>query len=233
MKFTEKQQEAIDIRGCNVLVSAAAGSGKTGVLTERILSRLRDGESIDELLMLTFTRAAAGEMKNRIREKIRGEADGAGEESRSFWQQQLTFLSDAPVTTIHSFCLRLLRRHYHLIPGLDPKFRIGDDRRMAILREDLLSAYLEECYPEADEEKRRRFFDLLSLYGSRLSDEGLKKEILHLMDFSCAQGDPEAWLDEKYRRFCDIDGWYREVMDVARQDIALLKAETLHDNETM
>lgn len=233
MKFTEKQQEAIDIRGCNVLVSAAAGSGKTGVLTERILSRLRDGESIDELLMLTFTRAAAGEMKNRIREKIRGEADGAGEESRSFWQQQLTFLSDAPVTTIHSFCLRLLRRHYHLIPGLDPKFRIGDDRRMAILREDLLSAYLEECYTEADEEKRRRFFDLLSLYGSRLSDEGLKKEILHLMDFSCAQGDPEAWLDEKYRRFCDIDGWYREVMDVARQDIALLKAETLHDIETM
>lgn len=233
MKFTEKQQEAIDIRGCNVLVSAAAGSGKTGVLTERILSRLRDGEHIDELLMLTFTRAAAGEMKNRIREKIRAEADAAEEGKRGFWQQQLTLLSDAPVTTIHSFCLRLLRRHYHLIPGLDPKFRIGDDRRMAILREDLLSAYLEECYTEADEEKRNRFFELLSLYGSRLSDEGLKKEILHLMDFSCAQGNPEVWLDEKFRRFCDIDGWYKEVTDLARQDIGLLKAETLHDIETM
>ena len=74
MNFTAEQKRAIEIRGCNVLVSAAAGSGKTGVLTERIVSRLRDGENIDELLTLTFTRAAAGEMKKRVRDKIAAEA---------------------------------------------------------------------------------------------------------------------------------------------------------------
>ncbi|MBR5328942.1 MAG: UvrD-helicase domain-containing protein, partial [Firmicutes bacterium] len=161
MNFTKEQQSAIDVRGCNVLVSAAAGSGKTGVLTERIVSRLKDGENIDELLTLTFTRAAAGEMKTRVRQKITAEAEKAPTEQRAFWQKQLALIGDAPITTLHSFCLRLLRRHYNLLPGLDPKFHITDPRRAAILRSDLLSAYLEECYTEADEEKRQRFFDLL------------------------------------------------------------------------
>ncbi|MBQ2764539.1 MAG: UvrD-helicase domain-containing protein, partial [Firmicutes bacterium] len=233
MNFTKEQQNAIDVRGCNVLVSAAAGSGKTGVLTERIVSRLKDGENIDELLTLTFTRAAAGEMKTRVRDKITKEAEESQGKDRAFWQKQLSLIGDAPITTLHSFCLRLLRRHYNLLPGLDPKFRITDPRRAAILRSDLLSAYLEECYTEADEEKRERFFDLLRLYGSRLSDDGLKKEILGLMEFGCAQGDPEQWLTEACTRFGDTDFWLSAAISEARDCVSLLAKETKADIEQM
>lgn len=233
MKFTVEQQRAIDVRGCNVLVSAAAGSGKTGVLTERIVSRLRDGENIDELLTLTFTRAAAGEMKKRVRDKIAREAEATEGRERGFWQRQLTLVGDAPITTIHSFCLRLLRRHYNLLPGLDPKFHITDPRRAAILRSDLLTAYLEECYTDASSENRERFFDLLRMYGSRLSDVGLKKEILRLMDFGCAQGDPGLWLEEACRRFGDLDFWYQQAMAEGKSAVALLIRETEEDLESM
>lgn len=229
MKFTEEQQAAIDVRGCNVLVSAAAGSGKTGVLTERIISRLKDGENIDELLTLTFTRAAAGEMKTRVRDKITAEAEAASAQERVFWQRQLSLIGDAPITTLHSFCLKLLRRHYNLLPGLDPKFHITDPHRAAILRGDLLDDYLEECYTEPDEEKRQRFFELLRLYGSRLSDEGLKKEILHLMEFGCAQGDPEQWLDKACRSFGNVDFWREAALAEARRCVALLIEETERD----
>lgn len=233
MRFTEEQQVAIDIRGCNVLVSAAAGSGKTGVLTERIVSRLKDGENIDELLTLTFTRAAAGEMKTRVRDKIAREAEIAPDEKKGFWQKQLALIGDAPITTLHSFCLKLLRRHYNLLPGLDPKFHITDPRRAAILRSDLLNEYLEECYTEADEEKQQCFFELLRLYGSRLSDDGLKKEILHLMEFGCAQGDPEQWLKEACLRFGDIDFWKETALAEARHCVALLVEETERDMARM
>ena len=233
MNFTAEQKHAIEIRGCNVLVSAAAGSGKTGVLTERIVSRLRDGENIDELLTLTFTRAAAGEMKKRVREKIAAEAETAQGKERAFWQRQLTLVGDAPITTIHSFCLRLLRRHYNLLPGLDPKFRITDPRRAAILRSDLLTAYLEECYTDPSEENRERFFELLRLYGSRLSDDGLKKEILNLMEFGCAQGNPGLWMEKACRRFGDLDFWYEEAMGEGKAVVSMLIRETEEDIEHM
>ena len=233
MEFTSEQRKAIDTRGCNVLVSAAAGSGKTGVLTERILSRLRQGDNIDEFLVLTFTRAAAGEMKKRVRDKIQTAAAECDASERSFWQKQLTLIGDAPITTIHSFCLRLLRRHYNLLPGLDPKFHLTDPHRAAILRDDLLSAYLEECYTEQDEEKRERCFDLLRLYGSRLSDDGLKNEILRLMDFGCSRGDTDVWLDGACRRFGDLDFWYETAMTDARECIELLMKETLRDIELL
>ena len=229
MNFTAEQKHAIEIRGCNVLVSAAAGSGKTGVLTERIVSRLLDGENIDELLTLTFTRAAAGEMKKRVREKIAAEAETAQGKERAFWQRQLTLVGDAPITTIHSFCLRLLRRHYNLLPGLDPKFRITDPRRAAILRSDLLTAYLEECYTDPSEENRERFFELLRLYGSRLSDDGLKKEILNLMEFGCAQGNPGLWMEKACRRFGDLDFWYEEAMGEGKAVVSMLIRETEED----
>ncbi|MBQ1252006.1 MAG: UvrD-helicase domain-containing protein, partial [Firmicutes bacterium] len=233
MEFTSEQRKAIDTRGCNILVSAAAGSGKTGVLTERILSRLRQGDHIDEFLVLTFTRAAAGEMKKRIRDKIMTAAAECDASERDFWQKQLTLIGDAPITTIHSFCLRLLRRHYNLLPGLDPKFHMTDPKRSAILRDDLLSSFLEECYTEQDEVKRERFFDLLRLYGSRLSDNGLKKEILRLMDFGCSRGNPDVWLDAACRRFGDLDFWYEAAMNDARECIALLMKETLCDIELL
>ena len=233
MNFTKDQRDAIAVRRCNVLVSAAAGSGKTGVLTERIISRLREGEDIDELLVLTFTRAAAGEMKKRVRDKIAHEAETDDESRRAFWQRQLSLIGDAPITTIHSFCLRLLRRHYHLLPGLDPKFRITSEKRSAMLRDDLLASYLEECYTHPDETLRNRYFDLLRLYGSRLSDDGLKKEILNLLDFGSAQGDPVEWLDFACRRFGDFDFWHEAALTEARNSVRSLFEETDADLERM
>lgn len=229
MKYTPEQLAAINKRGCDILVSAAAGSGKTGVLTERILAHLREGDSIDELLTLTFTRAAAGEMRKRIREKITDELRSASQEQRSFWQNQLDMLVDAPITTIHSFCMRLLRRHYNLIPGLDPKFKIIDDKRAAVLRGDLLDKYIEKCYIRESPDENACFFRLLRCFGNRLGDEGLKNEIIRLMEFSCSQGDPRFWLQESLKRFGDFDFWYRTALEDARQEISGLMEETKDD----
>lgn len=229
IKYTPDQLKAIQIRDCNVLVSAAAGSGKTGVLTERIVDRLRDGENIDELLVLTFTRAAAGEMKKRVRDKIIAAAENAPPSQKAFWSKQLTLAGDASITTIHSFCLKLLRRHYNLIPGLDPKFRINDEKRAGLMQRDILEAYLEECYTDADEENRERVFDLLRIYGSRLSDEGLKSEILRLMEFGCAQGDPGLWLKASLKKFGDLDFWHDLALAAATADLDMLIASTKAD----
>ncbi|HMM05998.1 MAG TPA: helicase-exonuclease AddAB subunit AddA [Clostridiales bacterium] len=229
MNYTADQLKAIQIRGCNVLVSAAAGSGKTGVLTERIIDRLRDGENIDELLVLTFTRAAAGEMKKRVRDKIIAAGEAAPGAQKAFWSKQLTLTGDASITTIHSFCLKLLRRHYNLLPGLDPKFRINDEKRAGLMQRDILEAYLEECYTAADAENRERVFELLRLYGSRLGDEGLKNEILRLMEFGCAQGDPGLWLQASLKKFGDLDFWHDLALVAATADLDMLIVSTRAD----
>lgn len=229
MKFTDEQQCAIDTRNCNILVSAAAGSGKTGVLTERIVARLREGTNIDELLVLTYTRAAAGEMKERVREKIRDAAEAAPVEERDFWHRQQNLIGDAPITTIHAFCQRLIKRHYNLIPGLDPNFRIADGHRNDLLKSDILTAYFEECCLEPDEEWRRRYFELFRHYGSRLNEEGLKKEILSLVQFASAQGNPEVWLKDALNRFGDFDFWYENAVAYGKNGLELLIAETKQD----
>ena len=222
MQFTEEQLRAIKTRDTNILVSAGAGSGKTGVLTERILDRLRDGDSINELLVLTYTKAAAAEMRSRIRSKIADALAMSQGTEREHWEKQMMFLSDAPITTLHSFCLRLLRRHYQMIPGLDPDFRILDPNQASVHRQDLLKAFLEECYMEPEEEKRERFFTVLRSYGTRLSDEGLKKEILHLIEFGRPQGDLEQWLRQMLRRFGDADFWHRQVLELAEQELRIV-----------
>lgn len=222
MQFTEEQLRAIKTRDTNILVSAGAGSGKTGVLTERILDRLRDGDSINELLVLTYTKAAAAEMRSRIRSKIADALAMSQGTEREHWEKQMMFLSDAPITTLHSFCLRLLRRHYQMIPGLDPDFRILDPNQASVHRQDLLKAFLEECYMEPEEEKRERFFTVLRSYGTRLSDEGLKKEILHLIEFGRPQGDLEQWLRQMLRRFGDVDFWHRQVSELAEQELRIV-----------
>ncbi len=138
MRWTENQKQAIETRGGNVLVAAGAGAGKTGVLSRRIVARLEEGCDIDELLVLTFTRAAANEMRNRIRKGIMERLP----EDRRHFSRQLRLLSGAPILTIHSFCLQLLRRHFNLLPGLDPKFKILDQNQAKVVRDDVLQSFL-------------------------------------------------------------------------------------------
>ena len=123
--WTEEQQKVIDLRDRNILVSAAAGSGKTAVLVERIITMLTDQErpvSVDRLLIVTFTEAAAAEMKERIRAAIEKKAEERPEDEHL--RRQATLIHHAQITTIHSFCLSVIRDHFHVI-DLDPGFRIG------------------------------------------------------------------------------------------------------------
>ena len=143
VSWTEEQQKVIDTRNCNILVSAAAGSGKTAVLVERIIQRITDKNNpvdIDELLIVTFTRAAAGEMKERIRQAIEKKLEENPEDEHL--QRQSTLVHHALITTIDSFCSYIVKNYFHLI-DLDPSFRMGDEGEMRLLQADVADAVLE------------------------------------------------------------------------------------------
>ena len=135
--WTEEQQKVIRLRNRNILVSAAAGSGKTAVLVERIitmLTRAEDPVSVDELLIVTFTEAAAAEMKERIRQAI--EQKLGEQPDNEHLKQQATLIHNAQITTIHSFCLGVIRDHFHAIT-LDPGFRVGEEGELKLMQQDV------------------------------------------------------------------------------------------------
>ena len=136
VKWTQEQQKVIDLRDRNILVSAAAGSGKTAVLVERIIQRLTEEEhpvDVDRLLIVTFTEAAAAEMKERIGAAIEKKLMERPGDARL--EQQATLVQSAEVTTIHSFCLSVIRDHFHVI-GIDPGFRIAEEGELKLLKQD-------------------------------------------------------------------------------------------------
>ena len=140
VSFTEDQQKVITLRNRNLLVSAAAGSGKTAVLVERIIQRITDVENpvdIDRLLVVTFTNAAAAEMRERIGAAIEKKLAERPEDEHM--QRQLTLIHNAQITTIDSFCLFVLRNQFHTI-GLDPGFRIAEEGEGKLMRQEALEA---------------------------------------------------------------------------------------------
>lgn len=188
--WTKEQQKVIDLRGRNILVSAAAGSGKTAVLVERIISMLtaeNDPVDVDRLLIVTFTEAAAAEMKERIRAAIEKKLSEQPEDEHL--KQQATLIHNARITTIHSFCLSVIKDHFHAI-DIDPGFRIGEEGELKLLRHDVLGDVLEECY----EEGRQRFLDLVSAYGTGRSDKKIEELILKIYEYSRSYPDPDRWL---------------------------------------
>ena len=132
-RWTEKQEEAISTRNANLLVSAAAGSGKTAILVERIIRLLtKEKASIDEFLIVTFTNAAAAEMRERIFAAIARELENsAGQDAHL--RKQLQLLGQSSISTLHAFCIGIIRKHYHVL-GLDPRFRVGDTAELTLLR---------------------------------------------------------------------------------------------------
>lgn len=188
--WTAEQQKVIDLRDRNILVSAAAGSGKTAVLVERIISMLTDPErplSVDRLLIVTFTEAAAAEMKERIRAAIEKKAEERPEDEHL--RQQATLIHHAQITTIHSFCLSVIRDHFHVI-SLDPGFRIGEEGELKLLRHDVLEELLEARYEEGEE----AYLNFVSAYGGARSDQRLEELILKIYEFSRSHPDAEGWL---------------------------------------
>ncbi len=188
--FTEEQQKVIDLRNRNILVSAAAGSGKTAVLVERIITRLTKDPSpinVDELLVVTFTEAAASEMKERIRNAI----EKALEENPQniHLQRQATLIHNAQVTTIHSFCLSVIREYFHTI-DLDPGFRIGEEGELKLLKRDVAEELLEEKFAEASPE----FLNFVESYATGKDDKKLEEMILQVYEYSRSYPEPEKWL---------------------------------------
>jgi len=146
INWTKDQQQIIDMRGCNILVSAAAGSGKTAVLVERIFKRItdkRDPVNVDQFVVVTFTKLAAAQMKDRLRERI--EQALAEDPSNEHLLRQEGRLSLAHISTVHSFCSEIVKRYFHRI-GLDPAFRMGTEAETRLLMQDVLDELLEEEY---------------------------------------------------------------------------------------
>ena len=194
VKWTEEQQKVIDTHGIDVLVSAAAGSGKTAVLVARILEMVTSPVhpvDIDRLLVVTFTNAAAAEMRQRIRDAL--EVRTEQEADNEHLQRQLVLIHNAKITTIHSFCLQVLRSHFHLI-GLDPGFRVADEAEMQLLRQDVLKEVLDETYET--EAENREFHEFLEQFSPGKDDRPVMEAVLALYHFSMGQPWPLEWLQE-------------------------------------
>lgn len=191
-KWTPAQKSAIDTRDCNVLVSAAAGSGKTAVLVERIISMITDPDKnidIDRLVVVTFTKAAAAQMKDKIRKALDSILDENPGDVNLL--RQITLLNNAQITTIDSFCLWIIRNHFPEV-NLDPGFRIMDEGEKKLIENDVLEDVLEEFYAEADEE----FFNLVDAFGMGRDDSGLVSIIDKIYRFSRSNPWIDEWFDE-------------------------------------
>ena len=199
MKWTESQHEAIVARDSNLLVSAAAGSGKTAVLVERIIKLIvEDKVDIDKLLIVTFTNAAAGEMRERILEAIVDEMEKENGDEENL-RRQMILLNKASITTLHSFCINVIRKNFHVI-GIDPTFRIADATEVKILQQESMEEILEQEYEKSEED----FITLIESFSENKSDKKIEDLIHSIYIFIQSQPYPYQWLKESADMF-DID----------------------------
>lgn len=191
--WTDDQWKAIMAKGQDILVAAAAGSGKTAVLVERIISKIideNDPMNIDELLVVTFTNASAAEMRHRIGEAL--EKAISANPASGHLKRQLALLNKASISTLHSFCLDTIRKYYYKI-DIDPGFRIADETEAQLLRDEVLDELFEEAYGKAD---NISFFHLVDAFTNDRSDVGLQDMIRSLYDFAMSNPHPFQYLDE-------------------------------------
>lgn len=230
-QWTEEQRQVIGLRDCNMLVAAAAGSGKTAVLVERIISRILDEKKpvdIDRLLVVTFTNAAAAQMRERISRELERRLEQQPDQVHL--QRQLTLIHHAQITTIHSFCLEIIRSHFDRL-SLDPGFRIGDEGELKLLRQDVIGQVLEQEYETADP----AFIRFSESFAPGRTDSGLEEIILQYYDFSRGYPWPERWrekclrtyLPESREAFFDSD-WIRALEERIRLLLADLEKDILY-----
>lgn len=196
-KWTDEQLSAIETRNCNLLVAAAAGSGKTAVLVERIIRIITSEENpvdIDKLLVVTFTNAAAAEMRERIAAAISKELE-INPNSKNL-QKQLTLLNRANITTMHSFCLDVIKNNFHKI-DLDPSFRIGDTTECVLIKAEVIEEIFEDKYDEEDQ----AFTNLVEAFSSYKNDDNLKDLVLDLYNFTMSGPWPGKWLNDSAEAF--------------------------------
>lgn len=190
MTWTKQQQQVIELRNRNLLVSAAAGSGKTAVLVERIVQKVLDKDhpvDIDRMLIVTFTKAAAAEMRERVSQAIEKRLEA--QPDNSSLQRQATLVHNAQITTIDSFCLYVVRNYFQTIE-LEPSFRIADPGELQLLKADVAQEVMARCY----EEKSESFLRLADRYATAKSDAALVDAMMRLYDFSQSYPWPQEWL---------------------------------------
>lgn len=195
VSFTPEQQKVIDTHGCNLLVSAAAGSGKTAVLVERIIQMIANDKQpvdIDRLLVVTFTNAAASQMRERISLAISKRLEQ--EPDNAHLQRQAALIHNAQITTIDSFCLFVIRNNFNEI-ALDPGFRVVDEGELNLLKQEVLQELLEECY--ADKENNSDFLYMVEYFSTGNQDKNIEEYILKLYQFAISNPWPLEWLQER------------------------------------
>lgn len=189
-KPTDDQKKAIETRDKNIIVSAAAGSGKTRVLVDRVVSLMIEEKiPIKNMIIVTFTNKASVEMKDRIREKLSELLDNKNID-RSFVKKQIKSINDAFIKTLHSFCADMLRENFYLSDNLSPSFKIAADSKQALLRKDAIDELFEIQYEKNDQ----NFIDFLHNFAKEKDDNDAKEIVLDLYDFSKSQVDPENWI---------------------------------------
>jgi ATP-dependent exoDNAse (exonuclease V) beta subunit len=203
-RLTEEQKIAVEFEGNNLLVSAAAGSGKTFVLVERIIRKVlskHEPWDIERLLVVTFTEKAALEMKERIRAALQEAREQNPDDLRI--ARQLSLLERAQISTIHSFCLSIVRRYFYRV-DLDPGFRVLDPNEAELLRYEAVDEVFEQRYG-SDSDEHRPFLALVQGYGGRGVDEGLKQIVLKLHSFLQTQPYPREWLDRALALYRQVE----------------------------
>ena len=194
--WTDEQKQVIETRKRNILVSAAAGSGKTAVLVERILHRVTDPEDpadIDELLIVTFTKAAAGELRERITRAL-AEAHDADPDNEHL-AHQVSLMPGALITTIDGFCSYVVRNYGQRI-GIAPGFRVAESGEAELMKQDALKEVLEQAYADEDPERKARMDAFIETFATGRHERLLEEAVLRTAEAAESCPDPRAWLDE-------------------------------------
>lgn len=220
VKWTKEQQQVINLRDRNILVSAAAGSGKTAVLVERILTMITQGDNpmdIDNLLIVTFTKAAAGEMRERIRSGIEKRLEH--EPDNAHLQRQSTLIHNAQINTIDGFCSYVIRNYFHMI-DLDPGYRTAQEGEIRLMKHDVMKKVIEAAFEKGDAD----FLELTESYASGKTDENIEKLILQLYEYSVSYPWPKEWLEEcreyyKVKTLEELEAapWMKSLMEESRR----------------
>ncbi|NQD99945.1 UvrD-helicase domain-containing protein, partial [Staphylococcus xylosus] len=197
-RWTDNQWKSIYAKGQDILVAAAAGSGKTAVLVERIIQRIiKDEIDVDKLLVVTFTNASAREMKHRVDQRIQ---EASNEDpNNTHLKNQRVKIHQAQISTLHSFCLKLIQHHYDVL-DIDPNFRTSSEAENILLLEQTIDEVLEKHYDQLDP----NFIDLTEQLSSDRNDNQLRNTIKEMFYFSVANPNPSAWLNQLSAPYDDI-----------------------------
>lgn len=228
VKWTDEQLNAIYAHGGTVLVSAAAGSGKTAVLVKRVTQMITDEKnpcSVDELLIVTFTKAAASQMKDKIARELSNMILSEKDlKKRSYLVKQQMLLKCAKVSTIDSFCSDIVKQNMHEL-DIDSDYKLIDEEAMKVIKDSAYEEVAEKFYAEGDKD----FLILADMFTKSNDDKLLKELVLGLYDFAVSYKNPKKWIEEIDKKFCNdktdfTNEYAKTVIDVFREDVSYCKA---------